>query len=558
MATSDTFRVGLCMAGAISAGAYTAGVVDYLIEALDEWQKRKNSEEPNVPTHKVEIPIIGGASAGGMTGIITASILEENFSPVKELDGDILQSIPSNKLYHSWVDLVADDMLKILLDTDDIKDKTIYSALNSTFIEKIADRLIDDVSTEISLREYIPKDFRVFVTLSNLKGMDFDVIFKSHSPKDSSYVVTNHSDFATFRFAETENDYKNDGWIPLNFKTRLNAQLVKDAAMATGAFPIGLRARKVIREGKYLNDLSWFDYITKDAGKPFPSGLYESVIIDGGMINNEPFENIRQILTELTNQENPDDYQNYEKFMSTILMIDPFPSQTEDIEDDTKNNIEIKPVIGNTLGALIDQSRIKSRTLIDTKGTNKAGQYLIQPVRYTKENDSVVPIEGSKAIACGSLDGFGGFFSKEFRVHDYFLGRANCEWFLREYFTVPKDTNNPIFKKGYSNVSNLAKFTSKSGGLQIIPIFTEAKSEPYIPTFANGEKWPTVTTEFLDSYRKLLKRRIEKLLLNFTDYTTTQRALLWIGAKVVLNGRLADAVLETVKDSFEKSKLMQE
>ena len=30
-----TFHLGLCLAGAVSAGAYTAGVVDYLFEALD-------------------------------------------------------------------------------------------------------------------------------------------------------------------------------------------------------------------------------------------------------------------------------------------------------------------------------------------------------------------------------------------------------------------------------------------------------------------------------------------------------------------------------------------
>ena len=30
------FDISLCMAGAISAGAYTAGVVDFLIEALEE------------------------------------------------------------------------------------------------------------------------------------------------------------------------------------------------------------------------------------------------------------------------------------------------------------------------------------------------------------------------------------------------------------------------------------------------------------------------------------------------------------------------------------------
>ena len=52
----NTFRIGLCMAGAVSAGAYTAGVMDYLLEALEEWEKRKG--QPGVPTHKVAIPVM--------------------------------------------------------------------------------------------------------------------------------------------------------------------------------------------------------------------------------------------------------------------------------------------------------------------------------------------------------------------------------------------------------------------------------------------------------------------------------------------------------------------
>src|SRR5271163_2793770 len=32
-----TFKIGINMAGAVSAGAYTAGVLDFLIEALDAW-----------------------------------------------------------------------------------------------------------------------------------------------------------------------------------------------------------------------------------------------------------------------------------------------------------------------------------------------------------------------------------------------------------------------------------------------------------------------------------------------------------------------------------------
>ena len=41
------------MAGAISAGAYTAGVMDYLFEALESWQKAKDLDLPGVPKHNI-------------------------------------------------------------------------------------------------------------------------------------------------------------------------------------------------------------------------------------------------------------------------------------------------------------------------------------------------------------------------------------------------------------------------------------------------------------------------------------------------------------------------
>lgn len=59
--STKPFELGICMAGAVSAGAYTAGVMDYLIEALETWEQKRN--ESDVPTHKVIIKAIGGASA---------------------------------------------------------------------------------------------------------------------------------------------------------------------------------------------------------------------------------------------------------------------------------------------------------------------------------------------------------------------------------------------------------------------------------------------------------------------------------------------------------------
>mgnify|MGYP000294822413 FL=1 len=38
---NNAFHIGITMAGAVSAGAYTAGFIDYLIEILELWGKQK-------------------------------------------------------------------------------------------------------------------------------------------------------------------------------------------------------------------------------------------------------------------------------------------------------------------------------------------------------------------------------------------------------------------------------------------------------------------------------------------------------------------------------------
>src|SRR5271165_808067 len=95
------FRLGINMAGAVSAGAYTAGVLDFLTEALDEWYAAKARGEA-VPAHDVSIEVISGASAGGMCAAISAVMLQEGFEHVH----DVTKSGTNNRLYESWVNRI--------------------------------------------------------------------------------------------------------------------------------------------------------------------------------------------------------------------------------------------------------------------------------------------------------------------------------------------------------------------------------------------------------------------------------------------------------------------
>lgn len=453
----NTFQLGLCMAGAVSAGAYTAGVLDYLIEALDTWDKKKKSGEGNVPTHNVVIPVTGGASAGGMTSIILASAVNNPIPPIRKLEGDVLQRQPQNKFYHSWVDLTQDDMFPAMLSNGDIdQSSTVTSILNSNFIDEVAAKLLEVDKNKWMTRDYIENNLKAFVTLSNLKGFRFDITFKCNTGNNNPYYIHRHNDYACFVLNKDQSQYANDGWMPLDFRKDLNVDIARDAAMATGAFPVGLRARRVTRNGLYVNQLNWLKAVT--SLNPIQEGDYESLFVDGGLINNEPFDRVRDCLVEITGEKQKD-YESYDKFKSTVIMIEPFPTKPGTFTDDE----QIMHVTGNTFSTMMEQLRDKPTSLVDAMDSDNAGQFLIAPSRDVKIGSEIKHLQGPKAMACGTLGGFGGFLNKEFRIHDYFLGRANCEKFLRDYFTVPADTTNPIFKNGYKDIP-FGMFSSQVDG----------------------------------------------------------------------------------------------
>jgi hypothetical protein len=544
MENENTFYVGLCMAGAVSAGAYTAGVMDYLIEALDEWEKRRGQED--VPIHRVVIPVIGGSSAGGMTSVITARALYDDFKPVTGVDnGSLKQPITSNLFYHSWVDLVSDDMFPIMLGTGDLADGKVYSLLNSGFIEEVAQNLIQATEGR-KYRPYIPDKLKLFATMTNLNGFTYDVAFHSGIPDASRYFVQKHNDYACFVLDDAVVPVDDPGWIPLSFmKGKENNILVaQQAAMATGAFPVGLRARRISRPAASINTNSWIRTIS--AQDPARTNPLDTLNIDGGLINNEPFELIRDVLDKSAwaGREKDDTSnfnQDYNKFRSTILMIDPFPAMAPAFKD----NDELMSIVSSTFGTMMGQMRTKPDILINAMSSSDAGQFLISPSRsFPVFGGPGKTVQGPGAIACGSLGGFGGFMNKEFRIHDYFLGRANCEWFLRQYFTVPKDSTNEIFTNGYANVKNKGRFTSdRDGSLQIIPIFAEKKAAPYMPVFSSGGDWPSIPESEITRFSKATRKRAGILLPNLMKKYKTP---LSIAGFLFLNRVIAGNVIKTI------------
>ncbi|MBV9250352.1 MAG: patatin-like phospholipase family protein, partial [Acetobacteraceae bacterium] len=65
-----TFEFALVLGGTVSAGAYTAGAVDFLIEALDSFSRAK--AQGQALKHSVMLKLIAGTSGGGVNAAIAA------------------------------------------------------------------------------------------------------------------------------------------------------------------------------------------------------------------------------------------------------------------------------------------------------------------------------------------------------------------------------------------------------------------------------------------------------------------------------------------------------
>ena len=528
------------MAGAVSAGAYTAGVIDYLIEALEHWQKAKELNLPGVPIHDVCIEVLSGASAGGMTAAITAASIQNDFPHIsqKNYEGD---EGKKNPLFNSWVNLTekhGNDMMNQMLSIGDIKNKEknpckeVKSGFNSDFIDVIANRTINNVVKDTNFkRPYFADDMELLTTITNLRGYNYKLNFTT-ALGESNYWMTMHKDIMHFQLNET-GKYHNDGKIPLHFKDEdgLNKDLLINAAMATGAFPVGLIPRVIKRDPKFINDNP---LLRDDNHKDVivnPLSDYENVNVDGGVINNEPFELTEKILenrrrAEIEKVQGKEAAEKYvfnkssDKFDTTLLMIDPFPNYSDGPDPNYFPLIAIKFAAASLLGAMRQQLMLKTDQIREAFSEENYTRFMISPIRSSKGKTE------EYSIACGALGGFGGFFSKKFRVHDFMLGRRNCQKFLQRFFSVPVNVKNPIIVFGYDGMEKDFEIKSENDGnifLPIIPDIRVVKDEAtgkykiIKPEKETEFPYPKVKLSYLLSLRKKMIKRFGAVFFNIKN-----------------------------------------
>lgn len=420
------FEFGLVLAGAVSAGSYSAGVLDFLVEAVDDYYREQERTDWRGPRHEVKLRVISGTSAGGITAALGAGAL---FRDILHVDAERQPERGRNPLYDAWV---RDIDISGLLATRDLgPDKSLISLLDSTILEEVADRAVQSLGKlAFRTRPWVEDPLPVYITATNLRGLPygFDIFA---SGQTATYGMTSHADEVAFAVGSipptdahmiavnaSEPDPTTEGWDHL-----------VEAGLATGAFPIGLAARRVRPPmAKYKKRPLLPPPVFGD--DTWSQQAFHYVAVDGGVIDNEPLEITRRHLSGSPDEHNP---QEGDKACRAVLLVDPFPNEIES-DPPPLDDPALAKIAFRLVAALKNQARFKPEELRIVLDPEVYSRFMIAPSRRIGDSDERL----EPALATGQLGGFSGFFAEAYRRHDYLLGRRNCQSFLKRYFVLPE------------------------------------------------------------------------------------------------------------------------
>jgi Patatin-like phospholipase len=456
----NEFKIGINMAGAVSAGAYTAGVLDFLMEALEEWQKAKDAVRAQlaqpapgstfdnpVPLHDISVEVFSGASAGGMCAAIASVMVQGNFEHITDPNA----TNTNNTFYEAWVNQI--DISKLLTVNDLKDDGPLVSLLDSTIIDAIAKTALTPGTP--SPQPYISKSLSLFLTLTNVRGVPYQ-LYSDPSPTLNEFI-TYYADSVRFETTHPGSPTSSPFAKPLPVGQPQDGAwpLLQSAAKATGAFPLFLAPRQLTRDLIDYSVPKWSPLSSPPPAPPILSDLPNppptttlTLNVDGGVTDNDPFDLAHDFLAsqnpKATNGMNPRAPLDAN---CAVISVAPFPSADRyDPQFNFSEAAGLLPMLGRLATVLLSQSRFLGESLALLASGAAFSRFVIAP------SDSG---QGRKdALQCASLGAFGGFMERSFRAHDFLLGRHNCQKFLKTFFRLP--IGNPIILAGQTEAGTYA------------------------------------------------------------------------------------------------------
>lgn len=252
-------------------GCFEAGVLYEVLTAIKQHNQHEDTRKD--PSQRIEIDVLTGASAGGMTATIAAQKLM--------FDATALDGAYQNSFYRPWV---LDVDLEGLLALQSAEDPT-HSILSSDFVEGISRKYL----TQRYQAHIVPAPTRhaaaadrihLGLALSNLNGVNYS---KPTFPQ-GTFNYTRYLDEISQKIeANSDNE---DVWEPL-----------RNAAVSCGAFPFAFRMKELFRHRS--------EYPDADSAA-FPSEVETFTYTDGGVFQNEPLGMAKNFVDEIDEHLNVD------------------------------------------------------------------------------------------------------------------------------------------------------------------------------------------------------------------------------------------------------------
>ena len=439
---NGVFEIGLVLAGAVSAGAYTAGVLDFFVEALDQWESAK--KEHRCPQHKVVLRVVTATSAGAILGATLAAALNRKFPPIRQ--NSTAEDRKANPFYRMWVDELN---LEGFLDCGDLASGDTALALgNSEFLGGLVKKSVAGLEhlERVEPRSYVADPLRLVLTTTNLRGVPFRLPYRGPAPGDqpegdatNPYWMQNAADAVRFAIKGMGKAEHNDE-PAIGPETVIPGEPVEhpmlwkavvNAALASGAFPVAVSPQ--------LIDKSTTDYFHRPVAVPNDDGKmevqhispalvrgrpYPAMCVDGGVLSLKPQEQARVELVGSLLGRNARDGQEAKR---AVILIDPLQERPAEgpASPEGLNFIRVGLYLINTW---LTQPKFCPEDIALADDVTIYSRYLLTPDRGA----------GRIHSACGGLFGFLGFLDKGLRKHDFFLGRRNCQEFLRQHFSLPE------------------------------------------------------------------------------------------------------------------------
>jgi hypothetical protein len=526
------FELGLVLGGTVSAGAYTAGALDALLEALETFYAR--ADRPHDVVVRAAAGSSGGAVCASILGLLSSRVVPHVTEDATQVGNDDNPVPTGNPLWDLWVNEFRIERLLALGDMRDDADagtgapmhavQHVPSLLNCTMIDEAGAELARLGASPSQPRPYFAAPFRMAVTIANLRGIPYQIQDVPPLGGFSGTAYVQHDDFAWFAFPNGASPDPQPGrvgkredefWLSANgIPGSTDYATLVGFATASGAMPVGLAARSLVRPLEHYvyrpkvratMDAPGYriDWPQPDVGdlEGVADGTYAFTAVDGGTFNNDPVTLVHRAVSGLIGI-NPRGKSDAKR---ALLMIDPLADQPTPIKPTGKS---LLAVVESIVGSTISAARYLTADMELFANEDVFSRFQLVPFRTDP------PKLGEKALAGSTLFAAAGWCARAFRVHDFLLGRQNMQYYLRSELLLAGD--NPLFTRWSDN--DRIDHACDVDGNRIEITGATARGSYFLPIIPIGEiapqpvpAWPKDACD-PDKVRQMLSTRLKAVV----------------------------------------------